>query len=390
MKHHKRRLAAAITGCLTLLSPTVLFSSESAKTDADTGAHRVALKFASLPITAQALCPTDLINGRMSLTATAGTNTGIGNVMPGTKFEVTTPYDLAILGGTLTFSSDCGTNTNYVGYKNSPRIKIPDFRDFPGFRNTMINIPVGPEKKGGAICIPVIIDTKEGYTAYYRSGSVAVGSVGKDKVFIYDNNLSGSYTTAEDTFSVGSGVVFASLGKWLPTTNGLMNIISIKEDGSSFEYAKSTVASGKLDVQFANPLALSHVVLIGPDGASVIACGSNPVVTLPGEYRISHGLLMDAKTGNAFAGIIPGKSEPITVVAGEVAKAAFGGPLTGDFTVTVSQSAAGMPKMLTIGWPPISNVRGANGEEYVDYRLKNGLANVFINGKPSGMVTHPC
>ena len=376
MKHNKRRLAAAITGCLTLLSPTVLFSSESAKTDADASVHRVTLKFSSLPIVAQALCPTDLVNGRMSLTATAGT------VMPGTKFDVTTPYDLAILGETLIFSGDGGTN--YVGYKNGAPNKIRAFRD------GMIDIPVGPAKKGGAISIPVITDTKEGYTAYYRAGSVAVGNVGKDKVFIYDNNLSGSYTSGDDMFSVGSGVVFASLRKWLPTTNGLMNIISIKEDGSSFEYSKSTVASGKLDVQFTNPLAISHVVLTGPEGASVIAYGGKPVATLPGEYRISHGLLIDANTGKTFAGIIPGKSAPITVKADEVAKAAFGGPFTGDFTVTVSQSAAGMPKMLTIGWPPIRNVRGANGEEYVDYRLKDGLANVFINGKPSGMVTHPC
>ena len=376
MKHNKRRLAAAITGCLTLFSPTVLFSSESAKSDADASVHRVTLKFSSLPIVAQALCPTDLINGRMSLTATAGT------VMPGTKFDVTTPYDLAILGETLSFSRDGGAN--YVGYKNNAPSKIRSFRD------GMIDIPVGPVKKGGAISIPVIADTKEGYTAYYRSGSVATGNVGKDKVFIYDNNLNGSYAAGEDTFSVGSGVVFASIGKWLPTTDGLMNIISIKEDGSSFEYAKSTVASGKLDVRFVNPLAISHVVLTGPDGASVIACGGKPVVTLPGEYRISHGLLMDANTGKTFAGIIPGKSAPMTVVAGEVAKAAFGGPFTGDFTVNVSQTAAGMPKTLTIGWPPIRNLRGVNGEEYVDYRLKDGLANVFINGKPSGMVTHPC
>ena len=302
--------------------------------------------------------------------------------MPSTKFDVTTPYDLAILGQTLSFSRDGGAN--FVGYKSNAPAKVPSFRD------GMIDIPVGPAKKGGAISIPVVTDTKEGYTAYYRSGSVAVGNVGKDKVFIYDNNLNGSYTTAEDTFSVGSGVVFASLGKWLPTTNGLMNVISIKEDGSSFEYAKSTVASGKLDVQFVNPLAVSHVVLTGPDGASVIAYGGKPVATLPGEYRISHGLLMDPVTGKTFAGIIPGKSAPITVKADEVAKGVFGSSFTGDFTVNVSQTAAGMPKTLTIGWPPISNLRGVNGEEYVDYRLKDGLANVFINGKPSGMVTHPC
>jgi hypothetical protein len=376
MKHHKRRLAAAITGCLTLLSPTVLFSSESASSDGASSAHRVALKFSSLPIVAQALCPTDLINGRMSLTATAGT------VMPGTKFDVTTPYELAILGEKLSFSRDGGAN--FVGYKSNAPTKVPSFRD------GMIDIPVGPAKKGGAISIPVVTDTKEGYTAYYRSGSVAVGSVGKDRVFIYDNNLNGSYAIGEDMFSVGSGVVFASLGKWLPTTDGLMNVISIKEDGSSFEYAKSTVASGKLDVRFVNPLALSHVVLTGPDGASVIACGGKPVVTLPGEYRISHGLLMDAKTGNAFAGIIPGKSSLITVVAGEVAKGVFGGPFTGDFKASISQAAADKPKMLTIDWPPIYNLRGANGEEYVDFRLKGGFADVFINGKPSGMVTHPC
>ncbi len=378
MKHNKRRLAAAITGCLTLFSPTVLFSSESAKSDADTSVHRVTLKFSSLPIVAQALCPTDLINGRMSLTATDGA------VMPSTKFDVTTPYDLAILGQTLRFSHHDGNR--YVGNKKNSSSKIDEFKD----RDGKISISVGLPIKGGAISIPVITDTKEGYTAYYRSGSVAVGNVGQDKVFIYDNNLSGSYTTAEDTFSVGSGVVFASLGKWLPTAGGLMNVISIKEDGSSFEYAKSTVASGKLDVQFVNPLGISHVVLMGPDGASVIACGGKPVVTLPGEYRISHGLLMNANTGKAFAGIIPGKSAPITVKADEVAKAAFGGPFTGDFTVNVSQAAAGMPKTLTIGWPPIRNLRGVNGEEYVDYRLKDGLANVFINGKPSGMVTHPC
>ena len=375
MKHNHWILIAAIIGCLSLFSPIGLFSSESGKTDSDIISHRTALKFASLPIVGQSLCPTDLINGRMNLTATGGT------VIPNLKFDVTTPYDLPILGEILSFSRSGGTN--FVGYKNNTPCKIDLFRD------GLVDIPVGPVKKGGVISIPVIIDTKEGYTAHYRSGSVAVGSVGKDRVFIYDSNLNGSYTIGEDAVSVGSGVVFARLGKWLPTTDGLMNVISIKEDGSSFEYVKSTVDSGKLDVRFVNPLAISHVVLTGPDGAAVIVIGGKPIVTLPGEYRISHGLLMDVKTGNAFAGIIPGKSKLITVVSGEVTKAAFGGPFTGDFTVAVTKSANG-EKLLTIPWPPILNLRGTNGEEYVDYRLKDGLANVFINGKPSGMVTHPC
>ena len=211
MKHNKWILTSIIITCLIMFSPTVLLSLESTKTDTANDIHRVALKFSSLPIVAQSLCPTDLINGRMSLTATAGT------VIPISKFEVTTPYNLEILGETLSFSRTGGSN--YVGYKNNIPSKIGMFRD------GLVDIPVGTVKKGTVISIPVVTDTKEGYTAYYRSGSVAVGNVGKDRVFIYDNNLNGSYAIGEDMFSVGSGVVFASLGKWLSTTEGLMNAV---------------------------------------------------------------------------------------------------------------------------------------------------------------------
>jgi hypothetical protein len=380
-------LTTTLAALITLMSPLVLSSADTSSAAAGEEKKLTSLKLQPLPIIGQALCPTDLEKGVMSLTDTTGT------VIPKNKVSVNGTQELNILGTDYKFS---GTGSNVsVAVQNGAPVRLKQLRDGLGDL-----LPVA-EKKGGTLALPVVTGEKKGYVAHYRAGSAATGRIKKDTIFFYDSNLDGKYSvgsvgsdgvlTGSDSVSIGSGVVFASLGKYLATTDGLMTLSQLAEDGSGFQFEAATEETGSLDVRFPMGAAEAHAVFTGPNNIQVVVSGGKPLVTLPGEYRLSYGLVTDRRTGMSFAGIVPGDSKPITVAAGkDTTKANFGGPFTADVSLKVLPESGNKPKQIVIDWPAFRNLRGAGGEHYVDYRLKNGSASVFFNGKQVGAVSKPC
>ena len=367
-------LTTTLTALITMMSPLALSSADLAQTGE--GKKFTPLKIQPLPISGQALCPADLVGGQMSIGGIAGT------VIPKNKLSVTGTQTLEVLGTQFQFSGEAGSVM--VALQKGTPVRLNVLRDGVGELLPLIG------KKSGQLAVPVVVAQPVGYTAYYRSGSVAVGRIKKEAVLFYDSNLDGKYTVADDAVSIGSGVVFAHIGKYLATSDGLMTLGELKADGSGFQYEEATVETGRLDVSFVMP-AETHAVFTGPSDSQVVVAGGKALTTLPGQYRLSHGLVFDRKTGVSYAGIVTGKSEPITVAAGkEITKASFGGTFTGDIPVKVIPAAGNKPKQIVIEWPAIRDLRGAGGEYYVGYRLVGGAANVFIDGKQAGSATHPC
>jgi hypothetical protein len=362
MKHRIPRRAVALTAFLSLMCPMSAYSSETAKDSAQAGVLSVALKLMPLPIAGQALTSSDVTQGTIELTEKNGT------IIPKSQFVNTgKTYELNILGNSLNFSGMAGSVS--ASFQNGKPITIPSFRD------GLVNIPLPTTPKGAILAVPIIVEAKIGYTAHYRSGSVAVGKIKGNTLFLYDDNFDGQYSKSNDMLSIDSGVVFAPFSKHIATADGLLSINTIKEDGSGLEYEYSTNETGKIDIRFLNPLAETHAVFMGPEGTTVFTSGGKAQSTLPGSY----------------AAILPGKSEAMTVSNGkDIAKAVFGGPFTGEIPITVIPANGAKPKSLNISWPPIKNLQGKNGEYYVGYRLKGGAASISINGKQVGSATHPC
>ena len=368
-------LTTTLTALITMMSPLALSSADLAQTGE--GKKFTPLKIQPLPISGQALCPADLVGGQMSIGGIAGT------VIPKNKLSVTGTQTLEVLGTQFQFSGEAGSVM--VALQKGTPVRLNVLRDGVGELLPLIG------KKSGQLAVPVVVAQNNGYTAHYRSGSVAVGRIKKEAVLFYDSNLDGKYTVADDAVSIGSGVVFASIGKYLATSEGLMTLGELKADGSGFQYEEATVETGRLDVSFVMPAAETHAVFTGPSDSQVVVAGGKALTTLPGQYRLSHGLVFDRKTGVSYAGIVTGKSEPITVAAGkEITKASFGGTFTGDIPVKVIPAAGNKPKQIVIEWPAIRDLRGTGGEYYVGYRIVGGAANVFIDGKQVGSAAPPC
>lgn len=378
MKHRIPKRAVALTAFLSFMCPLSVYSSETGKDSTQADVPSVALKLMPLPIAGQALTSSDVILGKIELTAKNGT------IIPKGQFEITgKAYELSILGISLNFSGKA--NSVSASFQNGKPINIPLFRD------GLVNIPIATTQKGTILAVPIISETKAGYTAHYRSGSVSVGKIKGNTLFLYDDNFDGRYSKSNDMLSIDSGVVFAPLSKYVATSDGLMSINAIKEDGSGLEYGYSTSETGKIEIRFLNPLSETHAVFMGPEGTPVIISGGKAQFTLPGSYKLSHGLLVNRNSGITYAAILPGKSESITVSKGsDTTKALFGGPFTGEVPIIVTPASATKPKSINISWPPIKNLQGKNGEYYVGYRLKGGAASVSINGKQVGSATHPC
>jgi hypothetical protein len=360
------------------MCPISAYASEVGKDNAKDEVPSVTLKLIPLPIAGQALTPNDITLGRIALSEKNGT------VIPKSQFVNSGKgYDLNVLGISLNFSGIA--NNVSASFQNGKPTPIKSFRD------GLINIPIATSHKGAILAIPIITGAKTGYTAHYRSGAVATGKVKGTALFLYDDNFDGLYSKSNDVISIDSGVVFAPLSKYVASAEGLMSINAIKEDGSGLEYEYSTSETGKIDVRFLNPLAETHAVFMGPEKTPVIVSAPKAQITLPGEYQLSHGLVVNRSTGVTYAAILPGKSEAFTVSKGdETTKAVFGGPYTGEVPITVTPASGTKPKSINISWPPIKDLQGKNGEYYVGYRFKGGSASVLINGKQVGSASPPC
>ena len=378
MKHRIPRRAVALTAFLSLMCPMSAYSSETGKDSTPPGVLSVAMKLMPLPIAGQALTSSDVTLGKIALSEKNGT------IIPKSHFVNTgKAYELNILGSSLNFSGMAGSIS--ASFQNGKPITIPSFRD------GLVNIPLATTQKGAILAVSIIVPAKTGYTAHYRSGSVSVGKIKAHTLFLYDDNFDGQYSKSNDMLSIDSGVVFAPFSKHVATADGLMNISAIKEDGTGLEYEYSASETGKIDIRFLNPLAETHAVFMGPEGTTVFTRGGKAQSTLPGSYKLSHGLLVNRNSGITYAAILPGKSEAFTVSKGDdVTKAVFGGPFTGEVPITVTPASGTKPKSINISWPPIKDLQGKNGEYYVGYRFKGGSASVLINGKQVGSASPPC
>jgi hypothetical protein len=372
MKHSQLRRGIAMTAFLSLMCPIAVTASESTLS--------VALKPMPLPIAGQAFTTSD-INIKHGAVLLSPKN---GTVLPREYFDVTgKSHELKLLGASLTFSGVAANVT--MSLDDGKALPIPSFRD------GLVNVPLPVAQKGTILAVPVIMPSKNGYKVFYRSGSVVAGKIKSSSLFLYDDNFDGVYSQTNDMLSVDSGVVFAPISKHIATADGLISVTAAKEDGSSLDYNYSTSETAKVDIRFVNPFAEAHAVFTGPEGTTLFVTGGKAQHVIPGNYKLSHGLLVNSKTGVTYAAIVPGKSEAVTVNKGEeTTKAVFGGPFTGEIPLTVSSASGTKTKLINIRWPAIDNFHGKNGERYVGYRFKGDSANVFINGKPSGTASPPC
>lgn len=364
-----------LSASLLTLAMTVPVMAENAVADRTTS-----LKPAPLPIDSQALSPTSvplipemIINGvptpagvRMRLKGKTGT------VMPKGYFVIRKGAAVSaatILDNTLNFSSP-EPGVISLAKDNGKAVRLKE--SGAGFENIPL---VLPNKKPALVALPCTEAWGEGLHVHFCSNMIMTGRIEGEEVCFFDDNIDGLYSVGKDAFSVGSGVVFAPLGTWLPTAKGLFKLSQISDDGSKISYAPCKDAVGKLDLKFVNPLAEAHVVYSDKGIDAVLVSGRKPVVTLSGTYQLSYGLVLNPQSKITFAGIIPHKLPALELATDKTAIATLGAPFTLDFKATAEKR--------TVKIPADFDLFGKSKEEYICYRWTSP-PNVWVNDKKIG------
>ncbi len=218
---------------------------------------------------------------------------------------------------------------------------------------------------------------------HYRSGFAMRGLIGGKPVFIYDDNVDGVFSAEHDTYRFGDSpspaMVFAPLGKYIPTPGGVYQLDSVAEDGSGLTYSKYTGDAGKFALAFASDGAELQAVFGDKQGDFVaIAHPSRPVelTTVPGAYRLRYGIVYSPAAHKIAAAVTAGKMQPIQVGGTDSAeKPVMGGPLTLEFKVRRAGNK------MTID-PSSFAIRGRAGEEYTGVKYaKEPIIGMLAGGR---------
>lgn len=204
----------------------------------------------------------------------------------------------------------------------------------------------------------------------YRSASAQEGLVAGQSLMIYDANTDGRYTLADDAFRIGPDdqpvTLFAPLTKYLSTGQGVLEITSIAEDGSSIQYTPYPGPTGKLavgssfsDLKLYAALGSQHAQTNVVTTVLPNASAGNTVP--PGRYELMYGALYSAKQNKLVALIVPGKPAGADVQAGQTASLQVGGPVSLEFAI-----AKGPNGRIDIN-PTSFRLRGRAGEEYTAF-----------------------
>ena len=166
-------------------------------------------------------------------------------------------------------------------------------------------------------------------TLFLRAGAVKTAKVGKCPIFLYDENLDGSYSKGTDGLCVGDpgrGGIFAPVADRLPTPEAVYRIERIAPDGSALTLAPYAGPTGRLKVESAVEDVECRLALASDDGKcsfGMLADEQGPVLPA-GTYRVLYGLLYRPLARQAAAIVLPGKGLPIPVRADGQVKLVLG------------------------------------------------------------------
>lgn len=326
----------------------------------------VLLRAGPLPIDGQALTPACVRQrgGEMNLTR------GTGVVTPPEKAEIKKDGQATLCGVKVDFHALNG-EVSLIGPNGKP-VRLAK----RGEGVEAIPVPLA-NKRMAVVAIPIVDVNKAGASLFFRAAMSMGGQIDGDSIALYDDDLDGTFSTGKDAFSVGSGIVFASLGQWLPTSKGLFRIGAVDETGAKLTCQAASESTGRLDLKYASPFAEAHVVFGGKDVEAVLT-GRKPMTVLAGSYQLRYGLLVNPASRATYAGIVAGSLPAVEVPSGgdKPATVAMGGPYRLDFKVTA-------PKRKVTIDPGTFRLFGKGEERYVDYRIK-GNPVVSVNGKSLG------
>lgn len=326
----------------------------------------ITLRAGPLPIDGQALSPSCMQRrNEMNLTRRSGT------VVPGEKSEIKKDGQATLCGVKIDFHALNG-EVSVVGPNGKPtRLRQR------GDGVDSIPVPL-PNKRQAVIAIPVVDGLRGGAELFFRSGQAMTGQLDGDSIALYDDDLDGAIVTGKDAFSVGSGIVFAPLGEWLPTSKGLFKVGSVDETGTRLTCQASGESTGKLELKNAGMPGVEAHAVFGTKGCDAVLTGRKPMVVPAGSYQLRYGLLVNPSARATYAGIVAADLAAVEVPSGgdKPAVVSIGGPYRIDFKVSTPN------RKVTID-PGSFRLFGKAGERYVDYRFKGAPA-VAVNGKNIG------
>ncbi len=203
---------------------------------------------------------------------------------------------------------------------------------------------------------------------YIRSGCVKQARIGKNLFTLYDCNMDGLYTAADDGCchgDPGTVPVFAPLGEYIPSTGRLYRLSAISSDATKLTIQAYRGDTGKIRMQFSgeqeNKQGCKIVLQHESKKLSVVLSSDdmNELTVLPGVYRLLHGVLFDKKDGVLISPIKPGAANGVIVKEGEM-KIVQTGPFGINPLVAIDAGKA--PAVLTFTEKQL--VRGDAGERY--------------------------
>lgn len=347
----------------------------TAAAEPSTGSKTVALQPGALPWENQALTPNCLVKSgvRKDVPSIYMNISSGGVVSPAGKLVINKEGILTLDGSQVTFKEASGSSLTYA-INGGRSMKTKARGD--GLDNIVI-----PHKNGTVttLSIPVVDRAIQKntqatiFTLYYRNSLVSAGMLGSDPLILLDENLNGTCALNEDAISVGSGIVFMSLGKWLPTSSGLYQVTEVDPSWKSLICAPANETTIQLSLVSKDLKGEVHAVFADKNKEiQAVVTTRKAVTSLAGSYQLRYGLCFDATSRKTYAGILPGESHPVN----SSTPITLGGPFRFIFTASVED------KKLSIDAKAL-RLSGQNGEQYISYRFL-GAATIALNGKMLG------
>ncbi len=212
-----------------------------------------------------------------------------------------------------------------------------------------------------SLAFPYYRSVRSSHFIAYRSGVVMGGRVGRQTIFIYDDNMDGRYVVGQDAYGYGRSPVLAPLGTMIGTGSEIRRVTNLAADGSSITTERYDGPTGTLNIQAnGNQMALFAVVGHTQEAFALPTEGGNARLTvIPGNYRVAYGIAA-GRGGEAFAILQAGDLEPTEVAANGSATISIGAPFLLRFDAQKRGNNISIsPRSITL--------HGINGEQYTQF-----------------------
>lgn len=361
-------LTAVLMSCATL----------SGAAEAVTGPRTIALRQGPLPWDNQALTPSAVkkTEGRRDLPGKSMViSAKNGLVEPSDHMVINKESSITIAGTQVLFTQQGGV-VSYALPGGRP-IKLKSRGDGLDAIHFPPTSTMDPLKRPISVAFPIAVvqtnNTNQTSTVrlYYRFLGAWMGQLGGDVISLVDDELDGVCVTGKDAVSVNSGIVFAPLGQWLPTSTALYEVTEVDKSWAKLVCAPSSEPTVRLSLAAQGIASEVHAVFSGKDIHAVVT-SRKPVTTKAGAYKLAYALIADPARRTTIAGILPGKSKEFDAAA----PISIGAPFRLEFTATVVNKQLGID-------PNSLRLYGRSDEQYVCFRI-SGQPTVGLNGKPFG------